>query len=44
MLTSEYNGSEGDYIPTDIDYHQIGLLINPTTLSSVPFPAEQYIV
>ena len=40
MLTTEFNGSEGDYIPTDIDYHQVGLIINPTTLNSTPFPAN----
>ena len=40
MLTSEFNGSEGDFIPTDIDYHQVGLMLNPTTLDALPFPAN----
>jgi hypothetical protein len=31
MFTTEFNGSEGGVIPTDIDYHQIGLVINPTS-------------
>jgi hypothetical protein len=31
MLSVEFNGSEGDVIPTDIDYHQVGLIVNPTT-------------
>jgi len=36
MFTTEFNGTEGGYIPTDIDYHQIGLLINPISLQSSP--------
>jgi hypothetical protein len=39
MLTAEFNGSENGYIPIDIDYRQIGLLINPSTISSWPVPA-----
>jgi hypothetical protein len=31
MFTSEFVGSEGGVIPTDIDYHQVGIVINPTT-------------
>ena len=31
MLSVEFEGSEGELIPTDIDYHQIGIVINPTT-------------
>jgi len=31
MFTSEFTGSEDGVIPTDIDYHQIGIVINPTT-------------
>jgi hypothetical protein len=34
MFTSEFNGSEGGIIPTDIDFHQLGLVINPTSLTS----------
>ena len=29
-----------DYIPTDIDYHQVGLMLNPTALDSIPLPAN----
>jgi hypothetical protein len=32
MFTTEFNGSENGVIPTDIDYHTIGLLLSPTTL------------
>jgi hypothetical protein len=34
MFTSEFNGSEGGIIPTDIDFHQLGLVINPSSLAS----------
>jgi hypothetical protein len=34
MFTSEFNGSEDDIIPTDIDFHQLGLVINPSSLAS----------
>ena len=35
MYTIEFNGNEDGMIPTDIDYRQIGLIVNPiTTLSS----------
>ena len=34
MFTSEFNGSESDLIPTDIDFHQLGLVINPSSLGS----------
>jgi hypothetical protein len=34
MFTAEFNGSEGGLIPTDIDFHQLGLVINPTSLAS----------
>jgi len=40
MLTAEFNGSEGGYIPTDIDFRQVGILINPTSLSTAPNPAN----
>jgi hypothetical protein len=39
MLTTQFNGSEDGYIPTDIDFHQVGLIINPTALDTLPFPA-----
>ena len=40
MLTTEFNGSEGDYIPTDIDYHQVGLIFNPTATNLSPYLAN----
>jgi hypothetical protein len=48
MITSTFNGSEQDssgvnMIPTDIDYHQLGILINPTALSSSPNIAQKNI-
>jgi hypothetical protein len=48
MITSTYTGSETDssgvkMIPTDIDYHQVGLIINPTALSTTPYNANKNI-
>jgi len=40
MITSEFSGSENGYIPTDIQYHQVGILINPTTNNLSPLPAN----
>jgi len=40
MLTAQFAGSEGDYIPTDIDFHQLGLVVNPSSLSTTPNPAN----
>ena len=40
MITAEFSGSESGLIPTDITYHQIGLLINPVTQSTNPYPAN----
>ena len=36
MLTCQFEDDEGGYIPTDIDFHQLGLIINPTTRQSNP--------
>jgi hypothetical protein len=33
MVSVEFNGSEGGIIPTDIDYHQLGIITNPTLKS-----------
>ena len=41
LFTCEFNGSEGGKIPVDIDYRQVGLLINPVALSSYPYPADK---
>ena len=40
MFTSEFNSDEGGVVPTDITYHQVGLLINPTTKELSPYPAN----
>lgn len=40
MFTCEFDGSEGGKIPVDIDYRQVGLVINPVSLSSYPNPAS----
>jgi hypothetical protein len=40
MITSEFNGSEGGIIPTDITYYQTGFIVNPTSLSSNHYPAN----
>jgi hypothetical protein len=34
MATVEFVGSEGGVIPTDIDFRQVGILVNPITLQS----------
>jgi hypothetical protein len=40
MVTVEFNGDEGGIIPIDIDYRQVGLLVNPSALSAAPNPAN----
>ena len=40
MVSVEFNGSENGYIPTDISYSQVGILVNPTTLSNYPAAAD----
>ncbi len=40
MVTIEFNGSENGNIPIDIDYRQVGLIVNPTALSTSPNPAN----
>ena len=40
MFSVEFNGSEDGVIPTDITYHQLGILINPTTKQLSPQPAN----
>jgi len=34
MITTEFKGSESDVIPTDITYHQVGIVINPSSQST----------
>ena len=43
MLTSTFTGSESGMIPTDITYHQVGILVNPTSLSAGGNPANNTI-
>ena len=31
MLTCEFEGDENGLLPTDIDFHQLGIIVNPTT-------------
>lgn len=40
MIAVEFNGSESGYVPTDIDFGQVGVLINPTSLSTYPNAAN----
>jgi len=40
MLTTQFDGDENGYVPTDIDYHQVGLVVNPTTRQNSPNPAN----
>ena len=35
MLCCEFDGSENGYIPTDIDFFQMGLLVNPVAQSNL---------
>lgn len=40
MFICEFNGSENGIIPTDIEYYQVGLLVNPSDQISAPDPAS----
>jgi hypothetical protein len=40
MVALEFNASENGNIPTDIDYHQLGIIVNPTTRQLSPTPAN----
>lgn len=40
MYSIEFNGNENDFVPTDIMYHQMGIVINPTTKQLTPNPAN----
>lgn len=40
MFSVEFNASENGIIPTDVDYHQVGLLVNPVAKDSVPYAAN----
>jgi hypothetical protein len=43
MYSVQFNADENGNIPTNISYHQIGLLVNPTTLQLSPNPANSSI-
>ena len=40
MFTAEFNSDENGLLPTDIDYRQVGLLVNPTEKKTYPNPAN----
>jgi hypothetical protein len=39
-MTAQFDGDENNFVPTDIDYHQVGILVNPTTRQYNPNPAN----
>lgn len=43
MFTAQFNGDENGFIPTDIDFRQVGILVNPYSLASYPNPANSEI-
>jgi hypothetical protein len=43
MFTVEFNGGENGLIPTDIDFHQLGLITAPTAQDVNPYPAAESI-
>jgi hypothetical protein len=43
MFTAEFNGDEGGLIPTDIDFRQIGIIVNPFSRANYPNPANSAI-
>jgi hypothetical protein len=43
MFSVEFNGSENGYIPTNITYYQLGIVINPTSSENNPSPATRTI-
>lgn len=40
MLTCQFDGDENGIVPTGIDFHQVGILVNPTTRQYNPNPAN----
>jgi hypothetical protein len=40
MYSVEFNGTENGLLPIDIDYRQIGLLVNPMSQQTAPGPAN----
>jgi hypothetical protein len=43
MITAEFNGAENGYIPTDIEYRQVGLIASPSARSTYPALANSAI-
>jgi hypothetical protein len=43
MVAAQFYGSESDFVPTDVTYYQVGILVNPTSLGTTPNPAENQI-
>lgn len=41
MYTVEFNGDEGGLVPVDIDYRQIGLIVNPISSLTTPDTADE---
>lgn len=39
MVSVNFSGSENGVLPTDIDFHQLGIVINPTSIQNSPYPA-----
>jgi hypothetical protein len=40
MLTAQFNATEGGMIPTEIDFHQVGIIVDPVTAETFPNPAN----
>jgi len=40
MFSIEFNGTENNIVPVDIDFHQVGIVVNPTTVQYSPNPAN----
>ena len=40
MYSMEFDGSEGGNIPTNIEYRQFGIIINPSSYDTNPYPAN----
>jgi hypothetical protein len=40
MFSVDFNGNEGGVIPTNFTYHQVGLIVNPTSIPTEPNAAN----
>ena len=43
MFTTEFIGDENGIVPTDIDFRQVGIIVNPYSRASYPSPANSAI-